>query len=148
VSSLGSDRDDQLQMQWSPEQIAGWLKHTYPGDQRYHVSHETIYRSVYIQARSALKRELLQHLRHTRGMRRFRHHTQKTASHGKITYAISISERPNGLPRHHLPKGVDVSGYSQARLNAVARMLHERPRKTLDFRTPAEMYNQIVALTG
>jgi IS30 family transposase len=61
-----------LQMQWSPEQIAGWLKHTYPSDPTLYVSHETIYRSLYIQARGALKRELLQHLRRTRGMRRSR----------------------------------------------------------------------------
>jgi hypothetical protein len=73
-----------LQLQWSPEQIAGWLKHTYPRDESHHVSHETIYRSLYIQTRGALKRELLQHLRRTRGMRRSRHHTQKTAHHGKI----------------------------------------------------------------
>src|SRR5205085_10563811 len=73
-----------LEMQWSPEQIAGWLKHTYPADQSLYVSHETIYRSLYIQARGALKRELPQPLRPTRGMRRSRHHTQKTAEHGKI----------------------------------------------------------------
>lgn len=244
-----------LQMQWSPEQIAGWLKHTYTGDSSLYVSHETIYRSLYIQARGALKRELLQHLRRTRGMRRSRHHTQKTADHGKIIDTISISERPasvedravlghwegdllfgdrssqiatlverqtryvmlvkvestdtetvvnalikharklpqelyksltwdrgkemaahkrftlatnikvffcdpqnpwqrgtnentNGLLRQYFPKGVDISGYSQARLNAVARKLNERPRKTLDFRTPAEMYNEVVASTG
>jgi IS30 family transposase len=83
-----------LEMQWSPEQIAGWLKLTYQGDQSLYVSHETIYRSLYIQARGALKRELLQHLRRTRGMRRSRHHTQKTAEHGKISGAISVSERP------------------------------------------------------
>ena len=244
-----------LQTQWSPEQIAGWLKHTYPGDPSHYVSHETIYRSLYIQARGALKRELLQHLRRTRGMRRSRHHTQKTAEHGKIIDTISISERPasvedravpghwegdllfgdrssqiatlverqtryvmlvkvdatdtetvvnalikharklpqelyksltwdrghemaahkrftlatdikvyfcdpqnpwqrgtnentNGLLRQYFPKGVDISGYSQVRLNAVARKLNERPRKTLDFRTPAEMYNEVVASTG
>jgi IS30 family transposase len=244
-----------LRMQWSPEQIAGWLKHTYPGDQSLYVSHETIYRSLYIQARGALKRELLQHLRRTRGMRRSRHHTQKTADHGRITDTISISERPaavedravpghwegdllfgdrasqiatlverqtryvmlvkvaatdtetvvnalikharkmpqelyksltwdrgkemaahkrftlatdiqvyfcdpqnpwqrgtnentNGLLRQYLPKGVDISGYSQTQLNSIARKLNERPRKTLDFRTPAEMYNEVVASTG
>src|SRR6478736_2953734 len=63
---------------WSPEQIAGWLKCTYPHDENYQVSHETIYRSLYIQARGALKKELLEHLRRTRVMRRSRHHTQKT----------------------------------------------------------------------
>jgi IS30 family transposase len=64
---------DKLRLQWSPEQIAGWLKHTHPCDQSWHVSHEAIYRSLFIQARGALKKELLQHLRRTRGMRRSRH---------------------------------------------------------------------------
>jgi IS30 family transposase len=246
---------DKLRLQWSPEQIAGWLKHTYSGDESCQVSHETIYRSLFIQARGALKKELLQHLRRARGMRRSRHYTQKTDIHGKIVDAVSISERPatvedravpghwegdllfgsrnsqvatlverqtryvmlakvdgkdtqtvvnaliknarklpqelyksltwdrgkemaahkrftlatdiqvffcdpqnpwqrgskentNGLLRQYLPKGIDVSTYSQAKLNAVARRLNERPRKTLDFRTPAEMFNQAVALTG
>jgi len=84
----------QLQLQWSPRQIAGWLKLSYPDDETYQVSHETIYRTLFIQARGALKRELLQHLRRTRGMRRSRHHTQKTADHGRITNAVSIRERP------------------------------------------------------
>ena len=71
---------EKLRMLWSPEQIAGWLKHTYPSDESHNVSHETIYRSLFIQARGALKKELLQHLRRTRGMRRSRHYTQKTLS--------------------------------------------------------------------
>ena len=74
---------DKLRLQWSPEQIAGWLKHTYPGDESHQVSHETIYRSLFIQARGALKKELMAHLRRTRGMRRSRHHTQKTSIHGQ-----------------------------------------------------------------
>ena len=82
-----------LRLLWSPEQIAGWLKHTYPGVESLHVSHETIYRSLFIQARGALKRELLQHLRRTRGMRRSRQYTQKTESHGQIVGAVPISER-------------------------------------------------------
>ncbi|MDH3512750.1 MAG: IS30 family transposase [Gammaproteobacteria bacterium] len=83
-----------LQLEWSPRQIAGWLKHTYADDETYRVSHETIYRTLFIQARGALKKELLQHLRRTRGMRRSRHHTQKTADHGRIIDAVSIRERP------------------------------------------------------
>ncbi|MFB3045910.1 MAG: transposase, partial [Acidiferrobacterales bacterium] len=67
-----------LKKLWSPNQIAGWLKHGYPNDENFQVSHETIYRSLFIQARGALKKELLQHLRRTRAMRRSRHHTQKT----------------------------------------------------------------------
>ena len=219
------------------------------------MSHETIYRSLFIQARGALKKELLQHLRRTRAMRRSRHHTQKTDNHGQILGAVSISERPasvedravpghwegdllfgtnnsqiatlverqtrylmlvklaakdtetvvdalikttrklpqelnksltwdrgkemaghrrftlatdiqvyfcdprspwqrgsnentNGLLRQYMPMGIDISSYSQAKLNAVARQLNERPRKTLGFKTPAEMFSQTVALTG
>jgi len=244
-----------LQLEWSPEQIAGWLKYTFPDDEKNQVSHETIYRSLYIQARGALKKELLQHLRRTRVMRRSRHHTQKTPDHGQITDAISISERPasvedravpghwegdliigsknsqiatlverktryvllakvdgkdsktvvdalikqahklprelyksltwdrgsemaqhkrftlatdiavyfcdpsspwqrgsnektNRLLRQYFPKGTNLSEHSQAKLNAVARRLNERPRKTLDYETPAERFNACVALTG
>ena len=244
-----------LQLEWSPEQIAGWLKRTYPDDENYQVSHETIYLSLFIQARGALKKELLQHLRKTRAMRRSRHHTQKTDDHGRITDTVSISERPasvedravpghwegdliigtnnsqiatlverhtryvmlakvnskdtetvinalikqahklpkemyksltwdrgkemadhkrftldtdiavyfcdpqhpwqrgsnentNGLLRQYFPKGTDISIHSQAKLNAVARRLNERPRKTLNYETPAERFNQCVASTG
>ena len=246
---------DKLRLLWSPEQIAGWLKHTYPCDESHQVSHETIYRSLFIQARGALKKELLEHLRRTRGMRRSRQYTQKTAIHGQIADAVSISERPasvedravpghwegdlvfgsgssqiatlverqtryvmlvkldgkdsqtvvnaliknarklpqelyksltwdrgtemhghkrftmatdiqvyfcdpqspwqrgsnentNGLLRQYMPKGIDISGYSQLQLNAIARQLNQRPRKTLGFHTPAEMFSERVALTG
>jgi IS30 family transposase len=244
-----------LQLQWSPEQIAGWLKQTYPDDTSCQVSPETIYRSLFIQARGALKKELLEHLRRTRGMRRSRHYTQKTDQRGRITDTVSISERPasvedravpghwegdllfgsknsqiatlverqtryvmlmkvagkdtetvinaliknarklpeelyksltwdrgkemadhkrftlatdiqvyfcdpqnpwqrgsnentNGLLRQYFPKGTNLSGYSQAKLNAVARRLNERPRKTLNFETPAERFHQTVASIG
>jgi IS30 family transposase len=90
-------------MLWSPAQIAGWLKHTYPRDENSRVSHETIYRTLFIQARGALKKELLQHLRRTRVMRRSRHHTQKTDIHGKIVDAVSISERPAAVEDRAVP---------------------------------------------
>jgi len=85
---------EKLQLQWSPWQIAGWLKRRYPDDETGQVSHETIYRTLFIQARGALKKELLQHLRRSRGMRRSRHHTQKTADVGRISNTVSIRERP------------------------------------------------------
>jgi IS30 family transposase len=94
---------NKLQVQWSPEQIAGWLQRTYPGDGTYQVSHETIYRSLFIQARGALKKELLGHLRRTRVMRRSRHHTQKTDDHGRITDTVSISERPATVEDRAVP---------------------------------------------
>jgi IS30 family transposase len=243
-----------LKKRWSPVQIAGWLKQAYP-DEHEQVSHETIYRSLYVQARGALKKELVQHLRRTRVMRRSCHHTQKTSDHGRIIDAVSISERPasaedravpghwegdlifgtnnsqiatlverhtryvmlakingkdtktvidalikqahklpkelyksltwdrgkevadhkrfslatdidvyfcdpqspwqrgsnentNGLLRQYFPKGTDLSSHSQAKLDRVARELNERPRKTLNFDTPADRFNQCVASTG
>ena len=246
---------EKLQRLWSPEQIAGWLKRTYLGDESNQVSHETIYRTLYIQARGALKKELVEHLRRTRIMRRSRHHTQKTDNHGRIVDAVSISERPasmedravpghwegdllfgsansqiatlverqsryvmlvkvpgkdtetvvnalikhshklpqelyksltwdrgkemadhkrftlatdikvyfcdpqnpwqrgsnentNGLLRQYMPKGTDISVLSQLKLNALARSLNERPRKTLGYQTPAERFNLTVASTG
>jgi len=243
---------EKLRLQWSPYQVAGWLKRTYPQDETRQVSHETIYRTLFIQARGALKKELLEHLRRTRVMRRSRHHTQKTADHGRITDTVSIRERPaeaedravpghwegdllfgshnsqiatlverktrylmltrvaskdtetvidalieqaqklprelyksltwdrgkemadhrrfslatdvkvyfcdpqqpwqrgsnentNGLLRQYFPKGMDLSDIHQNKLNAIARRLNERPRKTLGFETPAERFGQCVA---
>lgn len=246
---------NKLQSLWSPEQIAGWLKRSYPENASHQVSHETIYRTLYIQTRGALKKELLAYLRRTRAMRRSRHHTQKTGDHGRIVDALSISERPamaddravpghwegdllcgsknsqiatlverqsrylmlvklsgkdtgtvtnaliknarklpqelyksltwdrgkemaghkrftlatdiqvyfcdphhpwqrgtnentNGLLRQYFPKGIDLSPYSQAKLSAIARKLNERPRKTLNYETPAQRFYQTVASTG
>ena len=244
----------QLQKKWSPEQIAGGLKRLYPEDVTKRVSHETIYRSLFVQARGVLKKELLAHLRATRTMRRSRHATLKKNGLGKIKDAVSIHERPaeaedravpghwegdliagtnqsfvatlverhsryvmlvkvpnketttviaalikhskklpkelyksltwdrgkeladhkhftlatdinvyfcdpqspwqrgsnentNRLLRQYFPKGTDLSVHSQAKLNAVARELNERPRKTLDYETPAERFSQCVATT-
>ena len=81
-------------MDWSPEQIAGWLKRTHPGNEACQVSYETIYRSLYVQARGVLKKELMQHLRSRRPIRRSRHATQKADQRGRIPNAVSISERP------------------------------------------------------
>ena len=66
-----------LKKNWSPEQIAGWLKAEYPRDEHYHVSHETIYQSLFIQARGALKKELTAHLRSQRTIRRSKHAKSK-----------------------------------------------------------------------
>ena len=89
--------------EWSPEQISGRLKRTYADDETYQVSPETIYRSLFIQARGALKKELVEHLRRSRVMRRSRHHTQKTDQHGRITDTVSISERPASVADRAVP---------------------------------------------
>lgn len=243
-----------LRRRWSPEQIAGWLKHSFPDEDQHRVSHETIYKSLYIQTRGVLKKELLEHLRAKRTIRRSRHASLKRDGLGQITNAISISERPasiedravpghwegdllagsrnsyiatlverqsryvmlikvankdtasvvsalikqarklprelyqsltwdrgkeladhrrftlatnvnvyfcdprspwqrgtnentNRLLRQYLPKGTDLSAFSQTKLSAIARQLNERPRKTLLFQTPAEMFARSVAAT-
>ncbi len=244
-----------LGLNWSPEQIAGWLKRAHPRDEANQVSHETIYRSLFVQARGVLKKELLQHLRSKRTIRRSKEARRKGVGRGQITDMVSISERPasvedravpghwegdllsgsknsyiatlverqtryvmlakvanketgtvvsalitqarklptelyksltwdrgkeladhrrfslatdidvyfcdpqspwqrgsnentNGLLRQYFPKGTDLSVYSQARLNKVARQLNERPRKTLEFETPAARFNACGASTG
>jgi IS30 family transposase len=245
-----------LALDWSPEQISGWLVRTYPDDKAMRVSTETIYRSLFIQARGVLKQELQIHLRSRRTMRRSKHAT----SHGKpgrgdIADAVSIRERPaaaadravpghwegdliagannshiatlverrsrftmlvkvrgkdsrsvvgalrrrvrtlpkelrvtltwdrgkelaehkrfsvatdvkvyfcdprspwqrgtnentNGLLRQYLPKDTDLSLATQEELNAIARRLNTRPRKTLGYLTPAAILERDVALTG
>ena len=76
------------------EQECRWLQRAHPDDEALQVSHETIYRSLFIQARGALKKELTAHLRRTRGMRRSRHHTQKTSIHGQISDADRSASVP------------------------------------------------------
>ena len=244
-----------LRLSWSPEQIAGWLTRVRPDDESYRVSHETIYRSLFVQARGVLKKELLGHLRSKRTIRRSQRLDPKADRRGQIKDIVSIRERPaavedravpghwegdllvgsknsyiatlverhtryvmlakvsnkdtqtvisalikqakklpnelyksltwdrgkeladhrrftlatdidvyfcdpqspwqrgsnentNGLLRQYFPKGTDLSRYSQAHLNTVARQLNERPRETLQFETPAQRFNACVASIG
>lgn len=243
-----------LALEWSPQQIAGWLKRMQPDNEALQVSHETIYRSLYVQARGVLKKELLAHLRTRRAIRRARNSTMKGKHLGQITGAVSIAERPasiedravpghwegdllcgaknsfivtlverhtryvmlakvpnretqtvvnalikqagklpdelyksltwdrgkeladhrrftmetdiavyfcdpqspwqrgsnentNRLLRQYFPKGTDLAAHSQAELSRIARRLNERPRKTLDFHSPAERFSECVAST-
>ena len=92
-----------LKMNWSPEQIAGWLKAEYPTDERYHVSHETIYQSLFIQARGALKKELTAHLRSQRTIRRSKHSRTKGVGQGEIKDIVSIRERPASVEDRAVP---------------------------------------------
>lgn len=250
--SLSRAVSAKLRRKWSPEQIAGWLKRSFPGQVHKQVSHETIYRSLYIQARGVLKKELLEHLRAKRTVRRSKHASLKRNGLGQVKDAVSISERPasvedravpghwegdliggsknsyvatlverqsryvmlikvankdtksvisglikhshrlpkelyksltwdrgkeladhprltlatdvevyfcdphspwqrgsnentNRLLRQYLPRGTDLSLHSQAKLSAIARQLNERPRKTLQYQTPAEKFAECVA---
>src|SRR5271154_3772543 len=85
-----------LRLDWSPEQIAGWLKRTHPEDECNQVSHETIYRSLFVQARGVLKKELLSHLRSKRSMRRSRPVDANGDRRGHIKDIVSIRQRTAG----------------------------------------------------
>lgn len=108
-----------LKHHWSPKQISGWLKRTYPHDERKQVSHETIYRSLFIQARGVLKKELQQYLRTQRAIRRAKQHSKKNEGLGKITNAVSISERPASVEDRAVPghwEGDLISGSNNSHI--------------------------------
>jgi len=92
-----------LEAYWSPKQIEGWLERNHPNDETTRVSHETIYRSVFIQARNVLKKELTAHLRSQRTMRRSKRSTTKGQSRGQIIDAVSIRERPAEIEDRAIP---------------------------------------------
>jgi IS30 family transposase len=92
-----------LQDDWSPQQISGWLKAEYQNDPTMHVSHETIYRSLFVQARGVLKKELVAHLRSGRAMRRGKTATDKGHLRGQIVDAVSIRERPAEVEDRAVP---------------------------------------------
>ncbi len=95
--------EEKLREGWAPQQITGWLKRTYPGNGFYQVSHETIYRSLFIQARGAFKKELTRYLRSKRTIRRSRHATRKGRGGGQIQDLISIRERPASVEDRAVP---------------------------------------------
>ena len=117
-----------LQRQWSPEQIAGWLKRTYPGEPEKQVSHETIYRSLFIQARGVLKKELLEHLRARRTVRRSRHASMKRNGLGQIKNAVSISERPASVEDRAVPGHWEGDLIGGSRNSYVATLVERHSR--------------------
>src|SRR5882762_7032924 len=85
---------EKLALDWSPEQISGWLKREFPADEGLRLSHETIYRSLFVQTRGVLKKELMAHLRTARQMRQAKGGTTKSRPLGQLVDAVSIRERP------------------------------------------------------
>ena len=117
-----------LRQLWSPQQIAGWLKRTHPDDESYQVSKETIYRSLFIQARGALKKELLQYLRRQRTMRRSRHTSLKGKGLGKITGTVSISERPASAEDRAVPGHWEGDLIIGSRNSQIATLVERKTR--------------------
>jgi IS30 family transposase len=102
-AALGEIVAGKLLQDWSPQQISGWLKMEYPKDESLRVSHETIYRSLFLQARGALKQELVRHLRSKRRIRRSRHSSVHGHARGQIVDALSIRERPAEVEDRAVP---------------------------------------------
>jgi IS30 family transposase len=95
---------DKLCLNWSPQQISAWLRLTYPDNQEMHVSHETIYRTLFVQTRGALRKELMEHLRTKRKIRLSRHGSPLTGSgRGQIVDAVSIRERAADIEDRAVP---------------------------------------------
>lgn len=134
-----------LMLDWSPEQIAGWLKTQYPNDESMGVSHETIYRSLFIQARGALKKELMDHLRSKRRMRRSRHSSEHGHSRGKIVDAISIRERPAEAEDRAIPGHWEGDLLVGAKNSYVATLVERHSRFLMLVKVPGKETEVVVA---
>src|SRR5476649_666838 len=117
-----------LRGHWSPEQIAGWLKSAHPADEAYRVSHETIYRSLFVQARGVLKKELLQHLRSKRTIRRSKRLGANGDRRGQIAHIVSIRERPAAVEDRAVPGHWEGDLLSGSKNSHIATLVERHTR--------------------
>jgi IS30 family transposase len=134
-----------LVLDWSPEQISGWLKTQYPADESIRVSHETIYRSLFIQARGVLKKELLDHLRSKRRMRRSRHSSEHGQSRGQIVDAISIRERPAEVEDRAIPGHWEGDLLAGGKNSYIATLVERHSRFAMLIKVPSKETEAVVA---
>ncbi len=134
-----------LILEWSPEQISGWLKTEYPKDERMRVSHETIYRSLFIQARGVLKQELLGHLRSKRRIRRSQHSRIYKDSRGRIADAISIRERPAEVEDRAVPGHWEGDLRSGGKNSYIATLVERHSRFLMLIKVPGTETAVVVA---
>jgi IS30 family transposase len=125
-----------LARQWSPQQIAGWLRATFPSDPEMQVSHETIYRTLFVQSRGALKRELLQHLRRERRCRHARAARRDGHRQGRIVDAVSIRERPADVTDRAVPGHWEGDLLMGGRTSSVATLVERQSRYVILVRLP------------
>jgi len=134
-----------LEEDWSPEQISGWLKTRYRDNGAMYVSHETIYRTLFVQARGVLKKELLAHLRSGRMMRRGRHATTRGQPRGQIKEAVSIRERPPEAEDRAVPGHWEGDLISGSRNTHVATLVERRSRFVMLVRVGGKDTESVVA---
>lgn len=133
-----------LVLNWSPEQISGWLKTQYPDDESMRVSHETIYRSLFIQARGVLKQELMEHLRSKRRMRRSLHATVSGQSRGQIVDAVSIRERPAEAEDRAIPRHWEGDLLRGAKNSYIATLVERHSRFAMLVKVPGKDTEAVV----
>jgi IS30 family transposase len=134
-----------LILDWSPEQISGWLKIQYPEDESLRVSHETIYRSLFIQARGVLKKELMGHLRSKRRIRRSQHSGVSGQSRGQIVDAISIRERPAEIEDRAVPGHWEGDLISGSKNSHMVTLVERHSRFTTLIKVPSKDTAVVVA---
>jgi IS30 family transposase len=133
-----------LILDWSPEQISGW-KNQYPNDESLRASHETIYRSLFIQARGVLKKELMGHLRSKRRMRRSRHSSEHGQSRGQIVDAISIRERPAEVEDRAIPGHWEGDLLAGGKNSYIATLVERHSRFAMLIKVPSKETEAVVA---
>ena len=136
---------EKLERKWSPQQIAGWLKRTHPDDEDARVSHETIYRSLFVQARGVLKKELLAHLRATRAIRRSRHASLKRDGLGQIKDAVSIRERPAAVEDRAIPGHWEGDLIAGSKNSYIATLVERRTRYVMLAKVSGKETETVVA---
>lgn len=119
---------EKLTLQWSPEQISGWLRREYASTEEMRVSHETIYKTLYIQARGALKQELVAHLRTRRRMRKSKKASNSDQGRGQIVDAVAISERPPEVEDRSVPGHWEGDLITGSKNSHIATLVERRSR--------------------
>jgi IS30 family transposase len=133
-----------LALDWSPQQISGWLRHAHPDDEALHVSHETIYKSIFVQTRGVLKKELQKHLRTQRAFRQSRHSSLRRTGRGQIVNGIPIADRPPEVEDRAVPghwEGDLIAGFASS---YIATLVERHSRFTMLVKVNGKDTNSVV----
>ena len=133
-----------LALQWSPEQISGWLKREFPTDQDMQISHEAIYRSLFVQTRGVLKKELTAHLRTRRRMRLPKRHNVQSGQ-GQILDMVSIRQRPAEAEDRAVPGHWEGDLLTGANDTHIATLIERHSRFTMLVKLPRKDTTTVVA---
>ena len=136
--------EGKLKQDWSPEQIAGWLRQMHPKDEANRVSHETIYRSLFIQARGAFRKELTQYLRSKRTMRRSKRASSKGDGRGQIKDIVSISERPEDVEDRAVPGHWEGDLLAGSKNTHIATLVERHTRYVMLVKVPSKDTETVV----